>query len=159
MHSQSALTEHVSPNLAGIFLLNPVCSKQMEIYDSYDNSYLDKMCTGSSKKIPAKFSDTCSVRADGLCIGCLGQWAERWRDNSNMQEFFRTTLYTVPSTAHSRYAVKCHTIKCILTISSLNPSVSIDVPTVIKTPIAPSNYLNAETTYLKPPTQASPQLG
>ena len=24
MHSQSALTEHVSPNLAGIFLLNPV---------------------------------------------------------------------------------------------------------------------------------------
>ena len=25
MHSQSALTEHVSPNLAGIFLLNPVC--------------------------------------------------------------------------------------------------------------------------------------
>ena len=48
--------------------------------------------TGSSKKIPAKFSDTCSVRADGLCIGCLGQWAERWQDNSNMQEFFRTTL-------------------------------------------------------------------
>ena len=26
--------------------------------------------TGSSKKNPAKFSDTCSVRADGLCIGC-----------------------------------------------------------------------------------------
>ena len=25
--------------------------------------------TGLSKKIPAKFSDTCSVRADGLCIG------------------------------------------------------------------------------------------
>ena len=49
--------------------------------------------TGSSKKIPAKFSDTCSVRAAGLCIGCLHQWAERWRDNSNMQEFFRTTLY------------------------------------------------------------------
>ena len=47
---------------------------------------------GRAKKIPAKFSDTCSARADGLCIGCLGQWAERWRDNSNMQEFFRTTL-------------------------------------------------------------------
>ena len=44
--------------------------------------------TGLSKKIPAKFSDSCSVRADGLCIGCLGQWAERGREDSNMQEFF-----------------------------------------------------------------------
>ena len=26
---------------------------------------------GSSKKVPAKFGDTCSVKADGLCIGCL----------------------------------------------------------------------------------------
>ena len=26
--------------------------------------------TGSSKKVPANFSDTCSVRTDGLCIGC-----------------------------------------------------------------------------------------
>ena len=50
--------------------------------------------TGSSKKIPAKFGDTCSVRADGLCNGCLGQWAERGREYSNMQEFFSTTLYT-----------------------------------------------------------------
>ena len=48
---------------------------------------------GLSKIVPAKFGDTCSVRADGLCIGCLGQWAERGRENSNMQEFFRTTLY------------------------------------------------------------------
>ena len=38
------------------------------------------------KKIPAKFVDTCSIRADGLCIGCLGQCAERGRDNLNMQE-------------------------------------------------------------------------
>ena len=38
-------------------------------------------CTESSKKNPAKFGDTCSVRADGLCIGCLGQWAERGREN------------------------------------------------------------------------------
>ena len=49
--------------------------------------------TGSSKKNPAKFGDTCSVRADGLCIGCLVQWAERGRENTNMQEFFHTTLY------------------------------------------------------------------
>ena len=48
--------------------------------------------TGLSKKIPAKFGDTCSVRADWLCIGCIGQWAEGGRDNSNTQEFFRTTL-------------------------------------------------------------------
>ena len=48
--------------------------------------------TGSSKKNPAKFGDSCSVRADGLCIGCLGQWAERGREDSNMQEFFCTTL-------------------------------------------------------------------
>ena len=37
--------------------------------------------TGSNKKNPAKFGDTCSVRANGLCIGCLGQWAERGREN------------------------------------------------------------------------------
>ena len=49
--------------------------------------------TGSSKKNPAKFGDTRSVRADGLCIGCLDQWAERGRENSNMQEYFCTTLY------------------------------------------------------------------
>ena len=49
--------------------------------------------TGSCKKNPAKFGDTSSVRADGLCIGCLGQWAERGREDSNMQEFFCTTLY------------------------------------------------------------------
>ena len=36
----------------------------------------------------AKFSDTCSVRADGLCIGCLGHWAERGREDSNVHEFF-----------------------------------------------------------------------
>ena len=53
------------------------------------------LTTGSSKKNPAKFSDTCSVRADGLCIDCLGQWAERVRENSNMQEFFCTTLYVL----------------------------------------------------------------
>ena len=50
--------------------------------------------TGSSKKVPAKLGDTCSVRADGLCIGCLSQWAEVGRENSKMQEFFCTTLYT-----------------------------------------------------------------
>ena len=26
----------------------------------------------SRKKPPAKFGDTCSVRNDGVCIGCLG---------------------------------------------------------------------------------------
>ena len=49
--------------------------------------------TGSSEKNLAKFSDTCSVWADGLCIGCLCYWAERGRENSNLNEFFCTTLY------------------------------------------------------------------
>ena len=46
------------------------------------------LTTGWSKKNLAKFSDTRSVRADWLSIGCLSQWAERGREDSNMQEFF-----------------------------------------------------------------------
>ena len=48
---------------------------------------------GSSKKNFAKFCHTCSVRADGLFIGCLGHWAERGREDSNMHEIFCSTLY------------------------------------------------------------------
>ena len=40
------------------------------------------------KKSLAKFSDICSVRADGLCIGYLGQWTERGRQNLNVHDFF-----------------------------------------------------------------------
>ena len=43
----------------------------------------------------AKFSDTCSVRADGLCIGSPRLVGGRKVGNSNMQEFFCTTLYIV----------------------------------------------------------------
>ena len=50
-------------------------------------------CTGLCEKVPAKFGKESSVNADGLCIGCLRQWAEEGRENSNMQEFFCTTLY------------------------------------------------------------------
>ena len=39
------------------------------------------------KKVPAKFGEESSVKADGLCIGCLSQWAEVGRENSNMQGF------------------------------------------------------------------------
>ena len=49
--------------------------------------------TGLCEKVPAKFGEESSVKADGLCIGCLSQWAEVGRENSNMQEFFCTTLY------------------------------------------------------------------
>ena len=45
------------------------------------------------QKNPAIIGDTCFVGADGLCIGCWGQWTERGRGNSNAQEFFCTTLY------------------------------------------------------------------
>ena len=52
--------------------------------------------TGLCKKVPAKFGEESSVKADGLCIGCLSQWAEVGRENSNMQEFFCMTLYEGP---------------------------------------------------------------
>ena len=52
-----------------------------------------KIRTGSSKKVPAKFSDTCSVRADGLCIGCPTLVGSRQAGNLNMREFFRSSLY------------------------------------------------------------------
>ena len=48
---------------------------------------------GCAKKVPAKFGEESSVKSDGLCIGCQSQWAEVGRENSNMQEFFCTTLY------------------------------------------------------------------
>ena len=44
--------------------------------------------TGSSKKNPAKFRDACSVRVDGLCIGCLGQCAGRGRVIQTCRNFF-----------------------------------------------------------------------
>ena len=48
---------------------------------------------GLAKKNLAKFSDTCSVRADGLCIGSPRLVGGRKAGNSNMQEFFCTMLY------------------------------------------------------------------
>ena len=47
---------------------------------------------GRAKKVPVKFCEESSVWADGLSIGCLGQWAAARRGNSNMQVFFCTTL-------------------------------------------------------------------
>ena len=44
------------------------------------------------KKNLAKFSDTCSVRADGLCIGSPRLVGGKKAGNLNMQEFFCTTL-------------------------------------------------------------------
>ena len=49
--------------------------------------------TGLCEKVPAKFGEESSVKADGLCIGCPSQLAEVGRKNSNMQDFFCTTLY------------------------------------------------------------------
>ena len=43
----------------------------------------------------AKFSDTCSVRADGLCIGSPRLVGGRKAGNSNMQDLFCTTLYFI----------------------------------------------------------------
>ena len=58
-------------------------------------------CTGWSKKVPAKFSDTCSVRADGLCIGCPQLVGRRKAGNSNMQELFCSTLYLLTDSEKS----------------------------------------------------------
>ena len=58
-------------------------------------SFSNNRYTGLSKKVPAKFSDTCSVRADGLCIGSPRLVGGRKAGNSNVQEFFCTTLYSV----------------------------------------------------------------
>ena len=54
---------------------------------------LAEPCTGSSKKVPAKFSDTCSARACGLCIGCPKFVGSMNAGNSNVQESFCSTLY------------------------------------------------------------------
>ena len=40
------------------------------------------------KKNHAKFSEESSVLADGLCIDCLGQWADVTRENSNNARIF-----------------------------------------------------------------------
>ena len=40
----------------------------------------------------AKCSDNCSIKADGLCIGSPRLVGGRKVGNSNMQEFFCTTL-------------------------------------------------------------------
>ena len=45
----------------------------------------------------AKFSDTCSVRADGLCIGSPRLVGGRKAENSNRQEFLLTTLHINPN--------------------------------------------------------------
>ena len=47
-----------------------------------------------SGKIQGRASDTCSVRADGLCIGSPRLVGGRKAGNSNMQDFFLTTLYS-----------------------------------------------------------------
>ena len=50
----------------------------------------------AEQKNLAKFSDTFSVRADGLRIGSPRLVGGRKAGNSNMQEFLCTTLYVNP---------------------------------------------------------------
>ena len=49
---------------------------------------------GRAKKNLAKFSNTCYVRADGLCISSPRLVGGRKAGNSNIQEFFCTMLQT-----------------------------------------------------------------
>ena len=53
-----------------------------------DDNFIDIPFTGSSKKNLAKFSDSCSIRADGLCIGSPRLVGGRKAGYSNMQDFF-----------------------------------------------------------------------
>ena len=57
-------------------------------------------CTGSRGKNPAKFSDTCSVKANGLCIGCVGQWAERGRE-----KFKHAGVFSYDPVQHSQRSI------------------------------------------------------
>ena len=41
--------------------------------------------TGASKKNPAKFSDSCSVRADGLCIGSPRLVVSGWEEGGKFK--------------------------------------------------------------------------
>ena len=56
---------------------------------------IDMELQGRANKNPAKFGDTCSVRAEGLCIGCLGQWAERGREIKTCRNFFALPCKTL----------------------------------------------------------------
>ena len=55
----------------------------------------------------AKFSDTCSVRADGLCIGSPRLVGGRKAGNSNVQEFFCTSLYFLECLKASFFMQTC----------------------------------------------------
>ena len=70
---------------------------------------------------PAKFSDTCSMRADGLCIGSPRLVGWRKAGNSNLQELFCTTLhkstygwgYSHSELTKSELPICCKTLLCI----------------------------------------------
>ena len=49
--------------------------------------------TGPSKRNLVKFSEEGSVWANSICIGCLSEWAEAERENSNVLEFFCSTMF------------------------------------------------------------------
>ena len=57
---------------------------------------VDYTCTGSSEINGAKFSDTCSVRADWLCMGWPFCLSEMRREFQTGGKNFCTTLYMVP---------------------------------------------------------------
>ena len=60
----------------------------------FNKAYFERVVGSaeSCEKVPAKFGEGISVRADGLRIGCPGSVGSRKVGNSNMREFFCTTL-------------------------------------------------------------------
>ena len=69
--------------------------------------------TGWSKKVPAKFSDTCSIRADGLYIGCPKLVGSRKAANSNMQKFSCYALYLLFTTGHTPRSLSDTSFTCV----------------------------------------------
>ena len=98
MTSSSCCIVLVSPLL--LFLLKQLSQRILpSLFHPADGQFeekegMDDVCVqGRAKKNLAKFSATYSVRADGLCIGSPRLVGGRKAGNSNMQEFFCTTLY------------------------------------------------------------------
>ena len=56
---------------------------------------IDLHVQGLAKNL-AKFSDRCSVKADGLCIGSPRLVGGRKVENSNKQDFFAPAVLIIP---------------------------------------------------------------
>ena len=83
--------QNACPNLV-IFLFQKRRSKPRQTWGIILYHVLARVLIGSSKKILAKFSDTCSVTSDWLCIGCFKLVGRGKAGKSNIQDLFCSSL-------------------------------------------------------------------